>query len=263
MSLAELNQNRGRIHGFETDSPSRWMEDFRVEEVGIGGPCVNDDEETLPPPVDSKDLFREAANLPNSDRFQINIGRFLQYLRYRDVRHHLKAVRIIKKAETERIVAEAAKLPVQIAAHELLEMLEHALQSTKSPSTEVARAEVMMALKQAIQSIQSRSMAVSQAETVLESFEGYVDSVEGDTAYVTLESREHGDVLYGEYSASELLGKGISEQSRFLCQTVKEDGATRIDFALPKLVVTDEEVRAVAEEMHGAFPSDDDSGIKY
>jgi hypothetical protein len=91
-----------------------------------------------------------------------------------------------------------------------------------------------------------------------------VDSVEGDTAYVTLESREHGDVLYGEYSASELLGKGIGEQSRFLCQTVKVDGATRIDFrALPKLAVTDEEVRAIAEEMHGAFPSDDDSGIKY
>lgn len=100
-------------------------------------------------------------------------------------------------------------------------------------------------------------------KTVLETFSGYVDQVVDDTAYVRLESREHGDVLHGQYSASELASKGIHEQSRFLCETVKVGGSTRLDLkALPDEVVSEEELRAIDERIHRVIPRDD-PGIEY
>ena len=40
--------------------------------------------------------------------------------------------------------------------------------------------------------------------SILESFIGYVDKIDGDIAYVTLRSENNSDVLYGEYAASKL-----------------------------------------------------------
>ena len=123
--------------------------------------------------------------------------------------------------------------------------------------------EVFSVLKNAFLAIEAHKAAV-EPRTVLESFNGYVDSIDGDTAYVTLESLQNGDVLYGEYSAQELLSKGIREQTRFRCETVKGGGAGRVHFApLPKNQVTDEEAHAIAKEMREAFPGDDDSVIEY
>lgn len=100
-------------------------------------------------------------------------------------------------------------------------------------------------------------------EMILETFTGYVDKVEGDTAYFTLESRDYGDVLCGHYSASELAKKGIGEQCSFLCRTVKVNGIVYVDIKfVPPHEVTDEEVREIEEEIERAFPQED-PGISY
>ncbi len=95
-----------------------------------------------------------------------------------------------------------------------------------------------------------------EAQAVLESFDGWVDSIDGDTAFVTLESRANGDILQGEYSASELLAKGIGEQCRFLCEAFLDGGGGGVRFTLPpKNRVSDEEAREIAKEMKGVFSS--------
>jgi hypothetical protein len=266
MSLAELPLTQGYMQGIETERrPSRWMEDFKVEDDGVVGPCVKEVEEAAPPPVASKDLFREAANLPNNDRFQMNVGRFLLYLRHREISHRLRSTRSsVKKAETEKPSAESAKRPVREITTDLLEMLEKAVQGSTDPIIlGTSQTDNLAALVKALKTLRTHFEATVQTETVLESFEGYVDEVDCDTAYVTLQSVEHGDVLHGKYSASELLKKGIEEQSRFLCRTIKANGATRVDLQpLPDAEVTDEEVRAISEEMDRAFSSDD-SAIRF
>jgi len=90
-----------------------------------------------------------------------------------------------------------------------------------------------------------------------------VDDVEGDTAYVRLKSQEHGDTLYGQYSASELASKGVYEQTRFLCETVKVGESTRLDLKpLPDVEVSEEELRAIEEKIDRVIPRDA-PGIEY
>ncbi len=268
MSLAESSLARGPLPGFKTQDRVRWVHDFRVEGLGYGASCFNEEDETLPLPVRSKDLFRESENLPSSDGLQFNIGRFLHHHRYRDVNRRSRATRSIKRTEAKRAPLEQAKPSVQISSlDEILEQVKQMLETTQMGTLDDTQADITAKLKNVlhvIHAFQSRVAALSQAKTVLESFDGYVDSIDGDTAYVTLESRENGDVFYGEYSASELLAMGIREQTRFLCETVKGGDGGRVRFVpLPKVKVTDEEARAIAKEMREAFPGDDDSVIKY
>lgn len=92
----------------------------------------------------------------------------------------------------------------------------------------------------------------SHMERVLESFNGYVEQIEDETAYVRLKSREHGDVLYGEYPAAKLAKLGIEEQDRFLCETVELDGKTRVELRkIPDKEVSDEELKAIQESIVG------------
>lgn len=92
----------------------------------------------------------------------------------------------------------------------------------------------------------------SHRERVLESFNGYVERIDGETAYVRLKSRERGDVLYGEYPAAKLAELGIDEQDRFLCETVEIDGKTRVDLRkIPDKEVSDEELKAIQESIFG------------
>jgi hypothetical protein len=123
--------------------------------------------------------------------------------------------------------------------------------------------EIVPLLKKLLHTMQSGTAATSQVETVLESFEGFVDQIEGDTAYVRLKSREHGDVLHGEHSAAVLLAKGIEEQTRFLCRTIKVDGTTRVDMQpVPNGLATDEQLRAIEAKIDKVLPRDD-PGIEY
>lgn len=97
---------------------------------------------------------------------------------------------------------------------------------------------------------------------ILETFEGYVERVDGDTAYFTLQSAEYNDVLEGECPVSKLLKKGIIEQSRFICRTIEENGVIRIELEpIPDIEVTDEEAQAIEKEMKEAFP--DNTEIEY
>src|SRR5438309_251420 len=84
MSLAELSRENFQRFMPEKSFRPRWVDDFRVEEVSVG-----EEEISVPPPIDSKILFLESAKLPNSDRFQVNIGRVLHFLRSRDVRRRI------------------------------------------------------------------------------------------------------------------------------------------------------------------------------
>jgi len=113
-----------------------------------------------------------------------------------------------------------------------------------------------------IEEEQELKAVTAQGELILEQFDGFVDQIEGDTAYVTLKSREHGDVLYGQYSAALLKSKGIEEQDRFLCQTVALGETIRVDIeAVPLAIVTKEQLHAIDEEIERILPSDD--GIDY
>jgi hypothetical protein len=260
MSLAE--RSRENFQEFAPENPyrPRWVDDFRDEEVGVG-----EEEISVPPPVDSKILFLESAKLPNSDRFQINIGRVLLFFRSRDVRCRIhepaenvefdwactapagmwvREAKIAHRPEDKQILAETARLLSRLF------------------SDQQPEARLIEALSQVVVSLRSHSSNAPR-EVVLESFEGFVDHVEGDTAYVRLKSREHGDVLYGEYPTSQLLEKGIEEQGRFLCKTVKVDGTTRVDMqAIPSVPATDEQLRAIEEKIDRVLPRDD-PGIEY
>ncbi len=80
---------------------------------------------------------------------------------------------------------------------------------------------------------------------VLERLEGYVDRIEGATAYVTLKS-QYGDELTGEYASHELAARGITEGRRFYCETVEVDGAVRVLFeAVPEKPVSKDEEDAI------------------
>lgn len=96
--------------------------------------------------------------------------------------------------------------------------------------------------------------------TVLEEFEGFVDQIDDDTAYVTLKS-EHGEILYGEYSAGELSAKGITERRRFRCKTIEEDGEVRVVFeAVPDVPVSKEEEDAIDQRIDELLADDDLDG---
>jgi hypothetical protein len=75
------------------------------------------------------------------------------------------------------------------------------------------------------------SEAQRLAEQVLETFEGHVDSIEEDSAFVTLKAPS-GEILKGRYSATALARYGITEGSRFECSTIKlaSNACVRIDF---------------------------------
>ena len=239
MSLAEAFTRNYPGHSPESPSRFYWVDDFEVEEASVLEVEDIEDGITIPAPVDSKELFLESAKLPISGRLQITFGRFLHNLRSTDFRH-LKTVSTVDT--NEQVLHESVKLLSRISSLPPDEMLD---------------------LLRQVLSLGNRNAHVPSAAIIGESFEGYVDQVDGDTAYVTLESREFGDVLHGEYSAALLLQKGIEEQTRFLCKTIKLGETTRIEFeALPDVEVTNEEVRAIADRIDRAFPRDD-SGIEY
>jgi|GEM_PF-6823420 len=263
MSLAERPRTRQTPAGIGARRRQRWMQEFRVERPGFEYRCAKLEEEPVAASVDSKDLFREASSLPGSEDLQVNFGRVLHHQRNKLAQLAQGSFFIETRVES---TSRPKPDPVEIekllkSVTELLSALNTSSASTPSHHD---TSEIASLLKQAIASLETPKATAVEPRTVLEAFDGYVDSIDGDTAYVTLESRLNGDVLYGEYSAQELLAKGIREQTSFLCETVKGGGAGRVHFApLPKNKVTDEEARAIAEEMREAFPGDDDSVIEY
>ena len=103
----------------------------------------------------------------------------------------------------------------------------------------------------------------ADSATVLETFDGFVDRIEGQTAFVTIQSRENGDVEAGTYSAPELGKLGIQEQSCFVFKTVKVGDAIRPVFEpVPQEAIADEVVREIDAMIDKALPRED-PGIRY
>ena len=274
MSLAEpLVYGEPRIT-FEARNELRWFDNFRPNDV-LEQNCDEKEEEveeavlpdsvqSNPDSVQSKALFHLSIGLPNSDAIQQTMGRMSRLHRHRAERLRTVVSGSTKKPELKHLAPEHLKAAEKLKFQELLAKAAEALKTHQETSSKLALGEALAILLKALETLQAATTTVVETRTVLETFDGYVDSIEGESAYVTLESRDNGDVLYGEFPASDLLGKQISEQTRFLCETVKTDNGSRIDFrALPKIEVTDEEVRSIAEKMRGAFSSGDSSVIEY
>jgi hypothetical protein len=114
-------------------------------------------------------------------------------------------------------------------------------------------------------SYQKKLAAIPSAESaaVLETFDGFVDRIEGGTAFVTLQSRINGDVEEGTYPAAELAKLGIHEQSCFLAKTVESESGTHVVFqAVPDEPLPAEVVREIESKIDRALPRED-PGIRY
>jgi len=61
---------------------------------------------------------------------------------------------------------------------------------------------------------------ISTHEHIVEEFDGFVDSFEGETAHVTLTSKLNQEVMHVGLKVSELKEKGIDEYCHFTCQTI-------------------------------------------
>jgi len=107
------------------------------------------------------------------------------------------------------------------------------------------------------------ALALAESATVLETFDGFVDRIAGDTAFVTLQSTTNGDVEEGTYPASELARLGIFEQSCFIAKTVETRSGIRVVFeAAPDEALSDEVVHEIESKIDQVLPRED-PGIRY
>ncbi len=97
--------------------------------------------------------------------------------------------------------------------------------------------------------------------TPTEEFQGFVEKIEDDKAYVRLDT-SRGERLCGPYPAEELASKGIGERDRFLLRAVKVGGAIRFDAELiPRKIISPERQRQIREEIEAGlegFTPDDE-----
>jgi hypothetical protein len=98
-------------------------------------------------------------------------------------------------------------------------------------------------------------------EKVLERFDGFVEKVEDETAYVTLRT-SRGERLHGPYPASELKAAGVGERNRFVMTTLDLGRDVRIEItSVPPVVVSPERQREIQDETERLFegfdPADD------
>lgn len=91
---------------------------------------------------------------------------------------------------------------------------------------------------------------------VLETFQGFVLGVEGDTAYLRLDS-EYGDTVYAQHSAAVLARERIFEGQRFKCTVIEGEHSVSIDFAaIPPRQLSREQLQAIAAEVHADLGDD-------
>lgn len=101
---------------------------------------------------------------------------------------------------------------------------------------------------------------IRTSRSILESFTGFVDEIRGETAYLTLTSRD-GEELMGEYPAKKLEEMGIREGRRFLCMTVQANGAVQVEFeAIPDRELSAAEEQAIAQEIEASLGDADLDG---
>lgn len=77
---------------------------------------------------------------------------------------------------------------------------------------------------------------------VIEQFRGFVDSIDGDNALITLTS-DTGETLHGVYPATALTDLGITERRSFSLATVQADDDIEIHIAaIPEAELTADEL---------------------
>jgi len=92
-------------------------------------------------------------------------------------------------------------------------------------------------------------------QKLLEAFEGRVEWIEGDVAYVRLEDTQS-RISYGEIDAKELAANGICDQDRFRCEIRSEKGRTILELKqIPAGHLTDKDYEAVEAYLDVAFPN--------
>jgi len=88
---------------------------------------------------------------------------------------------------------------------------------------------------------------------ICEEFQGFVEKIEGDKAYIRLDS-QRGERLCGPYPADELTAVGIGERDRFLLKAVEVNGAIRFDAVLiPRKKISPERQRQIREEIEAGL----------
>ena len=105
-------------------------------------------------------------------------------------------------------------------------------------------------------------LAVARRRPTSEQFEGFVEKVEEDVAYVTLDS-ERGERLQGPYPADELAARGVGERDRFRLTLTDAGDSVRFDIQLiPRQAISPERQRQIRQEIEqslgGYTPDDDD-----
>ncbi len=94
---------------------------------------------------------------------------------------------------------------------------------------------------------------VARRKPASERFEGFVERLEGDVAYISLES-ERGERLCGPYPADELEAKGIGERDRFSLTLTDMGDSVRFDIQLiPRKILSAERQRQIQQEIEQAL----------
>ena len=104
-------------------------------------------------------------------------------------------------------------------------------------------------------------LAAPRRKPTSERFDGFVEKVEEDIAYVTLES-ERGERLQGPYPADELAAKGVGERDRFSLTLTDAGDSVRFDIQLiPRKEISPARQRQIRQEIEqslGGYTPDDD-----
>lgn len=135
----------------------------------------------------------------------------------------------------------------------------NAFESDVKVSRKEAEDKVVCALCKQFLPFSHEESTVCQSGTILERFDGFVEKVEDGIAYVSLRS-EHGDTLYGSYSARSLEAKGIFERRRFRCVTVKNENGVNVELeAIADKDVSRERQLEIWKELQRTLDSEDDA----
>lgn len=101
----------------------------------------------------------------------------------------------------------------------------------------------------------NKARAIGSEETVLETLEGFVEGIEGKTAFVRLKS-DHGDTMYGQCPAAELRARRISERRRFKCLVKESAAGIRVDLEpIPDKRLSDARLREIRQKIDRSLRS--------
>ena len=133
------------------------------------------------------------------------------------------------------------------------ELLHTIRELDESNRRELARSPLLRnLLNEASETRQAREDA-----TVIEELKGYVEEIDGDTAYVRLESPE-GEILYGQYPAAELDANGIRERRSFLCRVTRTRSGLGVQFQASRdAVLSEGDVERIWREVDAALGTED------